>query len=241
MYISLINFDVFTVVLVCLVFFTKKNESQLLSVKNTPIEAQKTFSYVYCTNKKNRVLQYSFLISVRYTTGEQKKAQKAFAYPLSSLPEWSTLSYFLPGGAFCWRTETLYFSASIAKTYPSLQPMYISEVAVQQWAVGCTEVLIQFLGFSMKINKFNQQLTNICTRCYIHFKMREKKDHYLIESDIMFNISIILFSHPFTETSNLTKNILKKSICLEKVVNSLLSLEACLNDELYFQLLNIYF
>lgn len=122
------------------------------------------------------------------------------------------LNYFLPGGAFSCRTETLYCSASIAKTYPSSQPMYISEAAVQQWAVGCTEVLIQFLGFSMKINKFNQQLTNICISCYTNFKIR-KKNHYFIQSDIMFNISIILVSHPFTEASNLKKNILQKCVC----------------------------
>lgn len=119
--------------------------------------------------------------------------------------------------------------------------MYISEFAVQQWAVGCTEVLRQCLGFSMKINKFNQQQTNICASCYIHFKIRKKRSlPYKVWHHV--NISIILFSHPFNETSNLTKNILQKSICLEIVVeNSLLSLEACLNYELYFQLKLIYF
>lgn len=47
----------------------------------------------------------------------------------------------------------------------------------------------------------------------------------------MFNISIVLFSHPFTEASNLTKNILQKSMSGDSVVeNSFLPLEACLND-----------
>lgn len=45
------------------------------------------------------------------------------------------------------------------------------------------------------------------------FQDKKKKNHYIIQSDIMFNISIILFSHPFTEASNLTKNILQKCVC----------------------------
>lgn len=141
----------------------------------TPPQNLKRHSYMFIVLIKIRVLQSSLIIFARYPIEEQKEVQKAFTYILSSLLEWNILSSFLPGGAFSWRTETLYCSASIAKTYPSLQPMYISEVAVQQWAVGCTEVLIQFLGFSMKINKFNQQLTNICTSCYIHFEIRKKK------------------------------------------------------------------